>query len=111
MHPYRLEVRITPQLYADALALHVIERRDGKVYIAQPLGPLIFSQIPEIAPMPEPTLLLGGLHGKAFLKALVDGAQAFGIKPESHSFLEGELAAAKRHLEDMRALVFKGRRP
>jgi hypothetical protein len=46
-----------------------------------------------------------------YLQAIVNAAWEHGIKPEAMKDHRGELGATKAHLEDMRALVFKGTAP
>lgn len=55
---------------------------------------------------PEP-LYLAVFSDLQALKTLIDQADAIGIRPDSVSRAEGELSATKRHLFDMRAIVYK----
>lgn len=56
---------------------------------------------------PAPTLTIDITASQALMDELWD----CGLRPSEGSGSAGSLAATERHLEDMRALVFKGRNP
>jgi hypothetical protein len=56
--------------------------------------------IPAISPIP-------GLDGQNFLQTVLDHAWEQGLRPSGFFDTPNELAAIKRHLDDMRALAFK----
>ncbi len=51
------------------------------------------------------------VRDQQFLQAIVDAAWRAGIRPEALQADASEIGATKRHLEDMRALVFKSGKP
>ncbi len=57
-----------------------------------------------------PTLTLPGAEGYDFMQALANCCDKANIKPPEPHRLEGEIAATKRHLEDLRMLL-KLRKP
>lgn len=56
----------------------------------------------------EPTLRINYDMAKDLFPAIAEALDKRGIKPPSRSYAEGELAATKMHLGDMRDLVFRG---
>lgn len=62
----------------------------------------------------EPTFRGQQDEVRIFIQAIVDGAWDAGIRPSGIENYEHELTATKRHLEDMREMVFaqtKGKKP
>src|SRR3990167_4854581 len=54
----------------------------------------------------SPTFVFSGGEGETFLQSLAEGLVRIGFKPNELKAKEGETAAIKYHLEDMRRLVF-----
>ena len=57
----------------------------------------------------EPSLKISRVFVPGFLEALSAALDKSGVRPPSTDRIEGEMEATRKHLEDMRRLVFKGR--
>ncbi len=82
------------------------EKHDGKRYIAKPVN----LEFVELEAGSNPTLRLSNSTSGEFLKALAEALDKNGIKTESDFKIQGLLEAKNFHLEDMRSLVFKGKK-
>ncbi len=78
---------------------------DGRVEYFKPT--LIESTIQEAGLILEPTMQFSHRLGDRFLQELSDALVRVGFKPDAITVKEGEVAAMRYHLEDMRKLVFK----
>lgn len=89
--------------YEDAVSVYIVaEKPDGEKLIAAPIK-LEFNPIENYAK--DPCLRLSGPIAREFFPALVEGLARSGYAYESTD--KGELKATKKHLEDMRELVFE----
>lgn len=84
--------------------IHVaVARPDGAFDVAQPAQ---FDRQPDGSQWPQPMLRLNPTEAQALIDSLWD----CGLRPSEGSGSAGALAATQRHLDDMRRLVFEGRR-
>lgn len=72
--------------------------------------PITFQKVPE-ATLTDPALELDMDSGHELLQSIVDQAWDMGIRPRYAKETTPELNALKYHLEDMRHLAFKGKKP
>lgn len=86
--------------------------------LAYVVGPLVLKTLQpgDSFPREEVTMRfvgMGALSGELndFLRAFADAAWERGIKPRALEDQKNELVATKRHLEDMRSLVWKEKKP
>ncbi len=101
MHP--LEFRAFREPYAlDAIAIYISQRVGDSVAYAESIT---FRKVPESARL-DPVLRIE--PGQA--QQLMDELWRAGIRPTDGAGSVGQLAATERHLEDMRKLVFEGRK-
>lgn len=99
------KIVVQEEFWDDSLGIAIFLEKDGKKHVAKPIE-IEFKEIKENELVKEPTIRLRNPLGKEFLQAVVNSARKQGIKPDENK-LEGELTATKKHLEDMRILVFK----
>lgn len=84
----------------------IIQRHgDGREFAA---APLVFTDCTNLL-IDKPTVAAtGGDPGVQFLQAALDHAWEIGLRPRGFLDVPNQVAAMRNHLNDMRALVFKG---
>ena len=102
-----IKVYIRREFYGRGIEIAFFIEREGKRYIAKPIE-LEFIEY-DGAAKAEPTLVLDRFLAPKFLKALAEALDKEGVKTENDYKLQGILEATKKHLEDMRRLVFRRR--
>ncbi len=100
-----MKVYIQKEIYSDSIGILFAEEKNGKRYIAKPVQ-LEFTEY-DIDTSTEPTIRISHFLAPDFLKALAEALDKEQIKTENDFKIQGLLEATKRHLEDMRRLVFK----
>lgn len=100
-----MKVYIRKELYGEGIDIAFVENRDGKRFIVKPMR----MELQEIGDggIEEPSLRISHHIAPDFLKALAEALDEAGIKTENDFKLQGILEATKKHLADMRKLVFK----
>lgn len=91
--------------FLDGLYLYIAERHNRELYVAKPME-LVFERLERGTPK-QATLTLPTFMAEPLLRAFADMLHHEQIKPTQQSFIEGELVATKKHLEDMRMFVLK----
>jgi hypothetical protein len=102
MKPY---VRVN--FLTGGLDLWLVDERpfpDGKVRVARPVA-LEWVAVEQGFSSPPTLTVHDGSFGSALAQALRDER----VAPPAASFVEGELAGTKKHLEDLRALLGLGK--
>jgi len=95
------KVFIEKPYYTDIVQIWFVRYEGDKVLVAKPVK-LEFEEQKEGDRRENPTLEIGRWHSQAFLEALKSA-----VEGKSVMTCEGELIATKKHLEDMRTLVFE----
>jgi hypothetical protein len=96
-------------IFGDSISLHLVQRVRGENrgnFLAEKLS---FRKMTEGEDAVSPSPLLTLRTEEA--QQLMDELWNAGLRPSEGSGSAGSLAATQRHLEDMRALVFKSRQP
>ena len=93
-----LELRAERRIYADDIALYVVDPQNEAIGVD-----ITMEKVERGAQWPQPTMTLKYREAQA----LMDQLWSCGLRPSEGSGSAGSLAATERHLEDMRALVFK----
>lgn len=75
------------------------------------IAPAAFSPIEDPGHRAPPFLEMRGHAMDDLLRAFMNIAWDQGLRPPAFEDFENELKATRRHLEDMRALAFKGKQP
>jgi len=104
----RFVVRLYRPLNLDAVHLYIAEYRGRELFVAKPVA-LDFERREEGTTV-EATLSFPSWIAKPFLEAFAEMLHQEKIRPQSQSFIEGELMATKGHLSDMRHLVLRGQK-
>lgn len=91
------------QPFDNRVRLYAAERRGPDLFVAKPIEFVVRRVEGSIGAAFEPILILRPDEAQA----LVDELWDCGLRPSEGSGSAGSLAATQRHLEDMRALVFK----
>lgn len=104
----RIEVRATrePWNFLDTISIRMIQRNEGRrIAVAQP----IIWKEEDLSPgyEIEPAISFTRETAQQFM----DELWSAGIRPTEGAGSVGQLAATQKHLEDMRALVFKTGKP
>ncbi len=87
------------------LEIYFIDRRGGRLRVAQPVN-LIFEEMqPGEAPKHGPTLRLYDDWGEELLQAFAESLDKRNIKTDKDAKIEGTLEATRFHLEDLRRLL------
>ena len=94
------KVYVQKDPYRDCLNIGIKMRQNGKWLYAQPLE-LVFKESDQNAYM-EPTLRINGNYSDEFIEAF-----RLALDGKTLDHFKGELDATKKHLEDMRELIFK----
>jgi len=84
----------------DSLVIMIKQKFNNKWWYAQPME-LVFKQKEEMAYV-DPTLRVHGDYADDFIEAF-----RFALDGKTLDHFKGELDATKKHLEDMRHLVYK----
>jgi hypothetical protein len=100
-----IEVRIHRPPWANHIQIGFFIKEGGKLLMAKPID-LSFEEVPEGVYL-DPTLTIEGETGHQMLNELATALQKAGYESERTDSYKAELGATKRHLEDMRSLVFK----
>lgn len=90
--------RSTP-FYA-GVELHLADVSEGRIAVADPLTMKV---VPEGSMLGDPLVRLSPPEAQLLIDALWD----CGLRPTNGHGSTGQLQATERHLEDLRALVFK----
>ncbi len=88
----------------DGADIYIVDRSNGRRYLAQPLGDLVFKEIQD-GDRREPTLRLGGFMTGDLLRALAEALDKIDVKTEKDAKLAGTLEATRVHLQDLRMLL------
>jgi hypothetical protein len=100
---------ITRHPWSDGVGLHLLQRERGEQNVNRIAEGLTYRALKEgedaIAPMPLVQLRVEEAQ------QLMDELWHAGLRPSEGSGSAGALAATQRHLEDLRALVFKQPKP
>lgn len=98
-----VKVTLEPAIIADGFNVHVIAGRRGpNVEVLAPIPALTIVSVPPGGAYERtPAFMLDHQAAQAFM----DGLWQAGVRPSMVADSTGELAATKRHLEDMRALA------
>jgi hypothetical protein len=101
-----LKIKVQENIDSDCIDVLLLETRDGKKYAGH-------IEWREVEPWPARTLPTFSVSLTAVnpLQNLADGLYDCGIHPTAAKGSAGQLSAVNRHLEDMRALVFKAGKP
>lgn len=87
------------QLWNDGIAIHIAQKSDGELSIAQPIE----MKVVERGEFHQPAMVLDIRSAQQ----LMDELWHCGLRPTEGTGSAGSLAATERHLEDMRRLVFE----
>lgn len=99
----KLKIYFDKPVYARSTRVFlIVEENNGRRSIAKPMD-ITFEPMPESHQVPA-SFEIAGPVGDQFFPALVNALAESGYRYESSD--AGELKAAKKHLDDMRALVF-----
>jgi len=98
-----IKVKIWQDWSRAGSCITIYEERNGKLYVAKPIK-LELCELPE-GHIHEPTIFLTRFHDNEFFQSILNEINELGIKPNSESFLRGELEATKFHLRDLRNLL------
>jgi hypothetical protein len=98
------EMAIQSDFATGEIGLYIAERRDGELYIAQPIE-LVFEHVPRGQQSKGPTISVNHFDSKEFFGAMQKVMSEKGIETESESMAKGKLEATVHHLEDMRTLL------
>lgn len=98
----KLIFSIQRELWSNAIAIHMAQETKSGLAIARQV---IFEPLTK-GELTEPVLRIR----QEDAQALADGLYAAGIHPAAAAGSAGQLTAVQYHLEDMRALTFKGDR-
>lgn len=101
------EVRMRQSIYTNSIEFYFFDNGPNSRSVAKPME-LIFEKV-EDGKEYEPSLRIPDYLASSFLKAVAAALDENGVRPPSVDRIEGEMEATRRHLEDMRKLVFKGR--
>jgi len=96
----------------DRIDLMFVDRRGERLFVAEPLT-LTMKDLGDggAVRLPEtPTLSIPRDHAKEFFESMAKVAGERGFPSPSEEHVKGVLKATEGHLEDMRRLVFKGKR-
>ncbi len=101
-----MKFKIYTNPYTENVELFLYEvRANGQKAIVLPINPTY--KLTDEGEKVEPTMILTPIAANELLNGLAESLDNAGIKPPSIHKLEGLLEATKKHLEDMRTLVFK----
>lgn len=101
-----LRVRIQDLFHKAAMGIWLIEDRNNRTYIAEPMPFTMKDHGDGAIPLPEPTITLSYQFTRDFFQGLCNELARLGYAPDT-SRLAGELDATKKHLEDMRKMAMK----
>jgi hypothetical protein len=96
-----LRVRVNDLFHKRSTGIWLVEDRNGKTYIGEPLLLNMKYCGDGACLLPEPTLELSYEHTRDFFQGLTNELSRLGYAPDT-SRIAGELDATKKHLEDMR---------
>jgi hypothetical protein len=104
-----ISVQIRPAVIHDDLEVFILAYSGTQTNLLQAgdRGSPKWRQLGELEALPVPTFTLPGKMAGQILVALARAIEGHGIEPSSESRAKGQLEATIRHLEDMRAIVFK----
>lgn len=97
-------VKMQRNVYNSCVDIVIGQRGRSTTSIVKPIQ-MVFEEIKDNYQIVEPSLRLTHWVAEPFLKAFADMLHQENIKPTTQSFIEGELIATKKHLEDMRKLM------
>lgn len=103
----KLSIRIRREEWSDGLALYFVATdQDGHVtHIGKPVD-MVMEPIKENESN-IPTIRLGRIGSEQFMRDCANELSKQGVCPDVTEKVVGELTATKKHLEDMRSLVFE----
>lgn len=96
----KIEVKIGRDVWKGTVGIQFRSRRDGRVYIAEPVQ-LVFKER-ETGKMYEPTLEFHEDLADQFLKGMAEALDANGVKTENDHVMAGKLKAMESHMSDVR---------
>lgn len=102
-----IEIFVENISWAHRTTITIVERRDGKIFVAKPIN-LEFVELQEGARNENEymgTIALNDDKARQLFLGLSEALEKQGIKPKHQAFLEGELDATKHHLDDLRHLL------
>lgn len=102
------EVKIRQSIYTNSMELYFFDDGPNFRSVAKPME-LVFEKVEDDKEY-EPSLRIPDYLASAFLKAVATALDKNGVRLPSVDRIEGEMEARKDHLEDMRKLVFGGKR-
>ena len=109
-----IKVRLELRPGWDQYDFHIYEKRRDELFVAKPVK-IEMVRIRKIDGMPRdlvPFLRIDGIHANELLPAIVDALASHGYKPPTNEEeLKSILKATQFHLEDMRELVFRKKKP
>jgi len=85
------------------------DKPDGSTWVVNPIDLTITSRIDPAEVVP-PTFRFDRHNGTEFLQSFANALVEAGFKPDEIKAHDKEVVAIKTHLEDMRTLVFKGKK-
>lgn len=97
-----MELRVEKRVYSRLCEFFLFDRLTHSVGVE-----VTMQKVEEGATLPSPTFTMNETN----TQMLMDELWRCGFRPSEGTGSAGSLAATERHLEDMRALVFKGRKP
>lgn len=95
----KTQIRAETRPWRDVVAVVVMEVKDGRRFVAEPLRMVEIND----GHLIEPTVSLN----LESAQVLMDDLWNCGLRPTEGTGSAGALRAVERHLDDMRALVFK----
>jgi len=101
-----VRVHIGPMPWSDRVAVTFFKDTPQGSFIAKPVE-FEWVQFSEFSVIQDPTFQWRSIEAQQIMKALAEAMDGFNIKTDQDAKLQGTIEAMKRHLEDMRALVFK----
>jgi len=100
-----IEVRTHSDPFSGTTQIAFMKYEGNRLYVAEPMQ-LVFKEVGETEPI-EPTLKIERRLADQILQELSNGLNKAGYRSELIEGYKLELGAVNKHLEDMRALVFK----
>lgn len=97
-----MELRVEKRVYSRLCEFFLFDRLTHSVGVE-----VTMQKVEEGATLPSPTFTMNETN----TQMLMDELWRCGFRPSEGTGSAGSLAATERHLEDMRTLVFKGRKP
>ena len=102
-----LKIRVRYNIQTDDYELFVFGKKDGHSYCAETV---ILKDKKEFTPN-EPAMVIDHEGSETVFQDLLDDLWGMGLRPSARADeYKAQLDSVKDHLNDMRALVFKGKR-